>query len=354
MQQTAGIGPVTARRLLQQFATPADIFSSSHARLAALCTPRIAEALLAAPPAGFHSLLQQTLAWAGQPQHHCLYPGHPAYPALLEQIADPPLILYVRGRLELLQTPAVAVVGSRQASRQGLRDAAAFAASLSHSGITVVSGLAAGIDAAAHRAALTGIGSSVAVIGTGIDRVYPASHRELNEAMAEKACIISEYPLGTAAVAANFPRRNRLIAGLSRGVLVVEAALQSGSLITARVAAEQGREVFAIPGSIHSPMAKGCHALIKQGAKLVETAADILEELAFVPGLQSCPAASNARPQPAAAAGLLAWLGYEPVSLDSLVIQSGSDVASVMAELTELELTGQIEQLAGACYRRLA
>jgi DNA processing protein len=265
-----------------------------------------------------------------------------------------------------LQAAAIALVGSRNASTQGIADAERFAEALSRAGYTVISGLAAGIDAAAHRGGLRGGGSTVAVIGTGADIVYPARNRALAHAIAEGGCIVSEYALGMPAIAANFPRRNRIISGLSQGVLVVEAAAQSGSLITARMALDQGRDVFAIPGSIHSPLAKGCHQLIKQGAKLVESAEDVLEELrgisAPAPARRSLEAQASAEvapdgaelAQPQSQPGLFQWLHHDPVHIDVLASRSGQSAAALSAELLGLELDGMVEQLPGAHYRRLA
>jgi DNA processing protein len=251
--------------------------------------------------------------------------------------------------VELLARPAVAIVGSRNATAQGLANADAFATALSDAGYTVVSGQALGIDTAAHRGALrSGAGSTIAVIGTGIDIVYPSRNRDLAHRIAEVGLIVSEFPLGSPALAANFPRRNRIISGLARGVVVVEAALRSGSLITAREAAEQGREVFAIPGSIHSPLAKGCHLLIKQGAKLVESAADILDELGSAP-----PQATEEAPEEAQPDGFLTALGYDPVAIDMLPTRSGLTMAEVSAKLMQLELNGQVQLLPGGRVQRM-
>jgi DNA processing protein len=272
-----------------------------------------------------------------------------AYPKSLLEIPDPPLMLYAKGRIELLSANSIAVVGSRNATAQGISNAEKFSEVLSKAGFTIVSGMALGIDTAAHQGALRGSGSTVAVIGTGADIVYPARNHALAHMIAESGCILSEYALGTPALPANFPRRNRIISGLSKGVLVVEAAAQSGSLITARMAGEQGRDVFAIPGSIHSPLAKGCHLLIKQGAKLVESAQDILEEI-------SCrkpapvPAAAQAVPD----SPILAAMGFDPVDLDTLAERCGFDIASLHAELLTLELDGMVETLPGGTVRRLA
>ena len=269
------------------------------------------------------------------------------YPQALLQIPDPPPLIYVKGRRELLNRDSFAVVGSRNATAQGVNNAEAFSAALSNAGLTIVSGLALGVDAAAHRGGLEGAGSTIAVVGTGLDIVYPARNRALAHDIAERGALISEFALGTPALAANFPRRNRLICGLSRGCLVVEAAVSSGSLITARLAAEQGREVFAIPGSIHSPLAKGCHALIKQGAKLVESAQDVLEELGLV-----ASAAESATPL-AEPQGLLTHVGHDPCDLEALKQRSSMDTAAIIAALTALELDGFIESLPGGRWQRV-
>lgn len=293
--------------------------------------------------------VDRSLAWADQPGQHILTLADTAYPRALLEIADPPSLLYVRGNPSLLQKRGLAVVGSRNATPQGLQTAEAFAKALASQGQCIISGLALGIDAAAHRGALAAHGETVAVIGTGADRIYPAGNKALALAIVEQGAVVSEFPLGTPAIAANFPRRNRIISGLSRGVLVVEAAPESGSLITARLAAEQGREVFAIPGSIHSPVARGCHKLIKQGAKLVETAGDVLEELgSFVdlPLPPLAPPAVNDNP-------LLAALGHDPCSLDELAERTGQDAGQLLPELLILELSGRIATLPGNRYQRL-
>ncbi|WP_308419561.1 DNA-processing protein DprA [Chitinimonas koreensis] len=271
-----GVGPAAMVRLLSAFGDPARVLAASPASLARLVPAKLAEAIRQGPAA---DELAAALAWLEVPENRLLTLADADYPPRLLEIADPPPLLYVKGRVELLAAPSIAVVGSRNATPQGLQNAEAFARELSRQGWTIASGLALGIDAAAHQGGLAGMGSTIAVVGTGLDIVYPARNHALARQIAAEGVIVSEFALGTPGRAGNFPRRNRIISGLARGVLVVEAALQSGSLITAREAAEQGREVFAIPGSIHSPVARGCHQLIKQGAKLVETAADIVDEL---------------------------------------------------------------------------
>jgi len=365
LEQTQGVGPETARRLLARFGLPEHIFAASFADLCEVVSVKVAKALLSPPSPDLLALIDKTHHWLMQANHHLLTLADADYPPSLLEIPDPPLLLYANGKPALLNAQGIGVVGSRNATEQGVRNAAQFSEALSHAGLMIASGLAAGIDAAAHRGALAGAGSTVAVIGTGIDIVYPARNRDLAHAIAQDGCIVSEYPLGMPAIASNFPRRNRIISGLSCGVLVIEAAAQSGSLITARMSAEQGREVFAIPGSIHSPLSKGCHQLIKQGAKLVESAADILEELRlsgspFSPQFElpasPVPLLPQGKQAPAAGdavSGLLSWVAYDPVHADTIAFRSGLDAASLNAELLELELAGHIESLPGGMYRRL-
>ncbi|MFC3111264.1 DNA-processing protein DprA [Undibacterium arcticum] len=358
LEQTPGVGPETARKLLAAFGPPEQLFSLSFSTLQKAVSERIARALAAAPSDSTLTQIDKTLQWLTQPGNHLLTLGDSGYPAALFDIPDPPLMLYVKGRLALLGTPSLAVVGSRNATAQGIANAEKFSEALSQGGLTIVSGMALGIDTAAHQGGLRGVGSTVAVIGTGADIVYPARNRGLAHLIADGGCIVSEYPLGMPAIAANFPRRNRIISGLARGVLVVEAAAQSGSLITARMAAEQGRDVFAIPGSIHSPLAKGCHQLIKQGAKLVESAQDVLEELrhyaatpaAMVPAVPGPAAGAN---RAAEISPVLAALGYDPVDADTLAMRCALDAAALAGELLTLELDGRIERLSGGQYRRL-
>src|SRR5512134_1757597 len=272
-----GLGGEGLRKLLSGFGLPSQVLATPRATLARALGDSLATRLLSDDSA---ASVAAALAWAAQPGNAIVTLADAAYPRSLLEIPDPPALLYVRGRIELLAVNALAIVGSRNGTAQGLSNAESFARTLSRSGLTIVSGLALGIDAAAHRGALDGPGSTIGVLGTGIDVSYPARNSELFAALAGRGAIVSEFPLGTPPVAANFPRRNRIISGLARGVLVVEAALDSGSLITARLAGEQGRDVYAVPGSIHSPLSKGCHALIRQGAKLVESAQDVLGEIA--------------------------------------------------------------------------
>ena len=344
-----GIGSETQRKLLLAFGTPEAIFVASRSSLRGIVGIK-ADALL---DTDLSAAIDQALSWAAQPGQHIVCLGDPDYPPALLEIPDPPNLLYVRGNPSLLAQGGLAMVGSRNATPLGLQTAENFARTLAAQGINIISGLALGIDAAAHRGALDGAGKTIAVIGTGTDRLYPARNKTLALEILRDGAIVSEFPLGTPAIAANFPRRNRIISGLAKGVLVVEAALQSGSLITARLAAEQGREVFAIPGSIHSPVARGCHLLIKQGAKLVETAQDILEEL----GVRQSPGAPPATPSVAPDAPenpLLAAIGHGPCSFDELVARTGLATDHLLGELLALELAGQIATLPGNRYQRLA
>lgn len=354
LEQTPGVGPVLARKLLAEFGLPPHIFAAGFAALQKLTTDRIAQALTRSPDPTVQALIEKTALWAEEKGNHVVTLADPDYPRALLDIPDPPLLLYIKGRLDLLSQPALAIVGSRNATTQGTANAENFAKALSHAGLTIVSGLALGIDAAAHRGGLQGAGSTIAVIGTGADIVYPARNHALAHQIAEAGCIVSEYPLGTPAIAANFPRRNRIISGLSRGVLVIEAAAQSGSLITARVGAEQGKEVFAIPGSIHSPLSKGCHLLIKQGAKLVESAQDVLEELRL-PQPASSTKGTSARPTSADDADpLLKAMGFDPITIDLLAERSKLSLATLNAQLLTLELAGKIERLADGRYQKLS
>lgn len=357
LAQTPGVGPETARKLLAAFGLPEQIFSSSFSALDKVVSQRVAHALLAPPSDVTLALIDKTLDWSAQAGNHVVTLADDGYPPALLDIPDPPLMLYAKGRLALLSAAALAVVGSRNATAQGIANASQFSQALSQAGLTIISGMALGIDAAAHQGGMCGAGSTVAVIGTGADIVYPARNRSLAHQIADTGCIVTEYPLGMPAIAANFPRRNRIISGLAHGVLVIEAALQSGSLITARMAGEQGRDVFAIPGSIHSPLSKGCHLLIKQGAKLVESAQDILEELHhFTPAPVADGAAAppvDANPKNPLTSRLLAAMGFDPVDMDTLAQRSGFDIATVSTQLLTLELEGLVERLPDGAYRRL-
>ena len=345
-----GIGGEGQRRLLRAFGDPAAIFAATGGALRGVLGSALAERLVNHDASRD---IEAGRAWAAQPGHHILTLADAAYPQALLTAADPPVLLYAKGNSALLNRPALAIVGSRNATRQGEANAEAFALALSGAGLTIVSGLAAGIDAAAHRGALKGEASTIAVVGTGCDRIYPARNEALARAIAEQGVIVSEFPVGTPPLAANFPRRNRLIAGLARGCLVVEAARQSGSLITARLSAEAGREVFAIPGSIHSPQAKGCHALIKQGAKLVESAQDVLEELGWEKIVNPASIAHMAPVPEAETDPVLVGLGRDPCDLDTLIARTGIAVDDLLARLLPLELDGRIAQLPGGRYQRL-
>jgi DNA processing protein len=339
---TYSLGNAGARRLLAAHGLPSNI-------------PRS----VLADPEGFAEKLEATWQWlesGTSAPRHVLTLADARYPAGLLQIADPPLLLYAVGVLPQPWPNGIAIVGSRNATAQGLANARQFGAAFARAGLTVVSGLALGIDGAAHEGALEGGPAdgvaTVAVVGTGLDRVYPKQHHELAHRIAQRGLIISEFPIGTPPLAQNFPMRNRLIAALSHGTVVVEAALQSGSLITAREAAEQGKEVFAIPGSIHSPQSRGTHALLKQGAKLVETAQDVLEELP-----QLGKRATSTQRKSAVASepdALVEALGFDPVSLDALVARTGLSAAQLQARLLELELEGAVARLPGGLFQRVA
>ena len=370
---TPGVGNGAARRLLAAFGLPADIFAQSEAAWQTCVTPAQARAL-AIIPQELEALLQTTWQWLqteGEPARAIVTLGDAAYPPALLATEDPPLLLYLLGAPQFVQGAApfaparcLAMVGSRNPTAQGADHARQFARALRAAGLTIVSGLALGVDAAAHEGALTdppdpATPATIAVVGTGLDRVYPRANKDLAHRIARHGLLVSEYPLGTPPLPGNFPRRNRLIAGLSQGTLVVEAALQSGSLITARLASEQGKEVFAIPGSIHSPQSRGSHALIRQGAKLVETAQDVLEELRWpqavlamtneAAGAVSAPDDDLNHPHQ----GLLQALGADPVSLDALQARTGLQTATLQAQLLELELAGQVGRLPGGLFQRL-
>jgi len=355
-----GIGGESQRKLLAAFGLPERIFSAGRAALTEVIGNK-AKLLLEATVA---DEVAKALGWCKESGQRIMTLADSDYPPLLLQIPNPPVLLYVLGDVALLQKPALAIVGSRNATPQGSKIAEDFAATLTEAGFAIVSGLALGIDAAAHRGALkSGQGATIAVIGTGADRIYPARNQELAREIARRGVILSEFPLGTPALAANFPRRNRIISGLARGVLVVEATIRSGSLITARLAGEAGREVFAIPGSIHSPFSKGCHHLIRQGAKLVESAQDILEELgAWQDGMEPAakaesgedfPATANAESDPLAAK-ILDQLGHSPCALDELALATGLAADALLPILLSLELEDKIAPLPGNRYQRLA
>ena len=339
-----GLGPAGVQALLREWRTPGAILRAPLAPLTAIVGPRVAGAIHAGP---IPSALEAALQWVDVPGHMLLALDDPRYPQRLREIPDPPPVLYVLGRTDLLDAPSIAIVGSRHASPQGLRDARTFAQALSAAGWCVTSGLALGIDAAAHAGALGAAGGTIAVVGTGIDISYPRRNSALAEQIAIDGAIVSEFPLGTPPLAGNFPRRNRIISGLARGCLVIEAAIDSGSLITARLAADQGREVFAVPGSIHSPLAKGCHRLIRDGAKLVEGIEDVLEEFGVAVRPVARAAIENSNQ------GVLAAMGYDPVDIDRLCSQSGLTPDVVSAMLLVLEMEGSVATLPGGRYQRL-
>jgi DNA processing protein len=366
---TPGIGPDAARRLLAAFGKPEAIFEQTEAALRHMVSAPQAQALLEAPK-GWQALSDETWLWLQASPEPAIARalvtlGDPDYPAALLEIPDPPLMLYALGQIAALRQldmgRCVAMVGSRNPTPQGLINAREFSRSLAASGLTITSGLALGIDGAAHEGALLGaaVGAAgttlptIAVVGTGLDRVYPRQHRDLAHQIAQRGVILSEYPLGTPPLAPNFPRRNRLISGLSQATLVVEAALQSGSLITAKQALEQGRDVMAIPGSIHATQSKGCHLLIKQGAKLVESAQDVLEEMQWPEPLAQMPRASSPTAPNLPEDELLTALGHDPVSLDALQARCGLPTAQLQAQLLELELLGQVGRLPGGLFQRL-
>ncbi|GGP26104.1 DNA-processing protein DprA [Silvimonas amylolytica] len=352
-----GIGPRRQSSLLQAFKTPQAALAASFYDVCNVLGDNLAArtwcAAASAPPP---DTVSRTQEWLSAPGHHLLTLADDAWPASLLDLPDAPCVLFCMGNLALLKHTALAVVGSRNATPQGIEHAEQFSAAVSAAGIGIVSGLAAGIDAAAHRGGLAGPGSTIAVIGTGPERVYPASNRALAHRIAEQGVIVSEFGVGTEPKPGNFPRRNRLIAALGKGCLVVEAALQSGSLITARQANEMGRDVFAIPGSIHSPQAKGCHYLIKEGARLTESVDDILDELGWDSGpVQKGLTLADPVPLPDGEDGqVLAAAGYDPVTVDELVSRCGLTADRLCAILLGLELQGAILALPGNRYQRRA
>ncbi|MBC7547261.1 MAG: DNA-protecting protein DprA [Polaromonas sp.] len=362
-----GVGNDASRKLLAAFGSAQGIFAQSATSLSQIGTDRLVKAIQSQPP-GLPALLRTTLEWlsAGDDRRIATL-GDAAYPTALLHIADPPLMLYLLGSQVnqgcTFASVNIAIVGSRNPTPQGELNARDFAQAFAQVGLCVVSGLALGIDGAAHDGALLGGGQTIAVVGTGLDRVYPKKHLALAHRIAQQGMLMSEFPLGTPPLTANFPKRNRIISGLARGTLVVEAALKSGSLITARMALEQGKEVFAIPGSIHSPQSRGCHALIKQGAKLVELAQDVLEELqldsAAWPRVLPISDESSDISEPdetteGADNPLLTALGYDLVSLDALQARTGLPTPTLQAQLLDLELSGRVTRLPGGFFQRLS
>lgn len=377
---TPRVGAGSARRLLAAFGLPHQVFQADPTDLRDLLQPAQVQALQSEPP-GWADQVEATWQWLShEPSCRRVFTlADPDYPPALLHTEDPPLLLYAEGQVLAACGPfawpeAIAVVGSRNPTPQGALNARQFSRGFAQAGWCVVSGMALGVDAAAHEGALgtaeDGAPASapdgaapapltLAVVGTGLDRVYPSQHQALAKRIAARGLVLSEYPLGTPPLSENFPRRNRILCALARGTLVVEAAMRSGSLITARLAAEQGREVFAIPGSIHSPQSRGCHALIKQGAKLVETAQEVLDEL---PALAGGGARGTTQPghsqhqQPAArtADPILQALGHDPATLDALVARTGLDTATLLARLLDLELQGALARMPGGLYQRMA
>ncbi|MFQ6405569.1 DNA-processing protein DprA [Methylophilus sp. 'Pure River'] len=352
-----GLGSVTYCQLLLSFKTPEAILAAPYSALRDLVSKEVADGIQRAMD---DPHIAHTLAWLDQTDNHLITLGDPYYPQRLLDTDQPPPVLYAKGNLQTLKRPGLAIVGSRHATPQGEATAENFAESLCRAGFAVVSGLALGIDGAAHRGALKADGATIAVVGTGLDIVYPARHKALAHQIAQYGLILSEYPLGTPSLTHNFPRRNRIISGLSEGCLVVEANIDSGSLITAKQAIEQGREVFAIPGSIHSPVAKGCHALIKQGAKLVESTDDILSELRHIRLSNQALAISPNGPSPdwtnlpAEASPVLVCMGFDPLFAEQISARSGLTPEQVSTMLTLLELEGVVSHLASGQFQRLA
>ncbi|MFQ5993498.1 MAG: DNA-processing protein DprA [Acidiferrobacterales bacterium] len=356
LHQVHGLGAHAVDALIKNLGDVEAIFEAERPQLEAALgagSPQVGAITIGPDP----RRLDQDLKWLERPDHHLLTFLDSDYPPLLHEIGQPPLVLFVIGDKRVLADPQLAIVGSRNATPGGCENAAAFAHALAVAGLTITSGLALGIDGAAHQGALAAGGQTVAVLGTGIDRVYPRQHQELAQSISHSGALVSEFALGTAAKAENFPRRNRIISGLSLGALVVEAAIQSGSLITARCAVDQGREVFAIPGSIHSPHSRGCHALIRQGAKLVETAQDVVEELGALVPVARAQAQESIGPDTKITdprvSELLQYIGYDPVTVDTLVERSGLTADYISSMLLEMELQGIIKSCPGGTYIRV-
>ncbi len=345
LHQIAGVGLKAKHALLRRFHTPEGVLGSG-----------LLHPTHPTPPWGsYRSGIDRDLDWANHPNHHILTFLDPRFPKLLAQIADPPLLLYVWGGADTLNAPQVSIVGSRNATPYGRRIAHSLASGLAGCGITVTSGLALGIDAAAHQGAIDGHGGTIAVAAHGLNEVYPRRHRELASHVARCGAVVSEFPLGTAPRREHFPQRNRIISGLSLGTVVVEANRRSGSLITARLAAEQNRDVFAIPGPVHSPQSWGCHDLIRQGAKLVERLAHVLEELPLAGRLdKTSQDQPQSTPEPGPYKGLLAHMSYEPVTVDILVARSGLTTDAVSSMLLQMEINGWVESFAGGGYVRVS
>ncbi len=349
---TPTIGPRRYRAILERIDTPKRLFDGGHDELLSKL-PQRAQTYIKTPD---WKRTERALLWAEQPACHIIPLSSPDYPLLLKQIADPPPLLFAKGDISLLRDPQIAIVGSRNPTPQGQQNAYNFAYALSQAGLVITSGLAMGVDAEAHKGALSSQGQTIAVTGTGLDILYPRSNHALARQIVESGVVVSEFPLGTTPNPGNFPRRNRIISGLSLGVLVVEASLASGSLISARLGAEQGREVFAIPGSIHNPMSKGCHQLLRDGAKLVESLSDILQELnvQLSPFLSSktepSESALNVRlDEPLAL--LLKNIGDDPISVDELITRCGLTAEQISSMLIQLELNDLVVSSAGRYYK---
>jgi DNA processing protein len=361
-----GIGPKNFQKLLSFFGSPAAVFESNTSKIQqAGISQKLANSIYEQKNA---DATNADIEWLNASEkHHIITIECPQYPKLLKQISDPPYLLYIHGNLDIINDPQIAIVGSRNPTQSGISSAYEFSKYLSSTGLCITSGLALGVDGMAHQGAIDTNAPTIAVIATGIDRVYPAKHRELAHKIVEKGAIISEFCIGTHPDSRNFPRRNRIISGLSYGTLVVEAAQKSGSLITARLAGEQNREVFAIPGSIHNPLARGCHQLIRQGAKLVETGQDIMEEMASVIEIDSLSNTVITTQLPAIDANqgnsqdelddeylqLLDQMGFDPVPIDELVIKTGFTTESISAMLLMLELQNYVASTGSGTYMRL-
>ncbi|WP_224788622.1 DNA-processing protein DprA [Pandoraea terrae] len=356
---TPELGAAAVRRLLAAFGVPARVFAQSAEVLARVVPAAAARRILAPPTPATVAQITRTVAWAAQPGCAVLTLADSGYPPALLALPDPPPVLYCLGDTTRLARDMVAIVGSRRATPQGTRNAAAFAQALGERGLTIVSGLARGIDAAAHEGSLATPGGTVAVVGTGVDVVYPPSNGPLTARISQAGAVISEFALGTPPRPDHFPRRNRLIAALGRVTLVIEAAQCSGSLITARLAAELGRDVLALPGSIHAPQSAGCHALIRDGATLAAAPDDILEALGWPatpprpPGTPDTPARPAAQQDTAGADAVLEALGYDPVSIDTLCTRTAMSAADMQQRLVSLELDAQVARLPGGRYQRI-
>ena len=372
LHQAPGIGPAAFHLLLSHYSSLQELFESPASLTNTPLSPAKQNSLADYLQAADWRKVDEALQWKEMDGNHILTNKHPAYPELLKQIDQPPALLYVKGQYQLLSEVQLAMVGSRTPTIDGQETAFDFARHLAAQGMVITSGMALGIDAQSHKGALAAKGKSIAVTGTGLDRIYPARNKDLAYQLAEQGAIVSEYPLGTGPAAGNFPQRNRIISGLAVGTLVVEAALKSGSLITARQALEQAREVFAIPGSIHNPLSRGCHRLIKEGAKLVEKADDILEELASlmlasqlskttISETQASEISSQKAATPAnqvtidpllpkVQQDILKYIGFTPVSVDHLAERTTLEIAELSANLVLLEVNDYIQSHPGGCY----